>query len=160
MDANLKNIRIKLASGEKLSSVDLRSLQPLHDAIYDQAGCVVGSTSVKGNEMEVDDLAGEFKLDYLDRSFLGGKGDTSGKYPRLVRYIGKQISKQFNTRFSCALTGSLLTNKVYFFRYCHSSLDSIQMLDQEWSKTNSIQNITRPMTVKDGRNTSAIIPIV
>ena len=160
MDANLKNIRIKLASGEKLSAVDLRSLQPLHNAIYDKAGCVVGSTSVKGNEMEVDDLAGEFKLDYLDRSFLDGKGDTSEKLPRLVRYIGKQISKQFNARCSCALIGSLLTNKVYIFRLRCSSLDSIQMFDQEWSKTNSIQNITRPMTVKDGRNTLAIIPIV
>ena len=89
MDTKLKNIRQKLASGEKLSAGDLRSLQPLHDAVYDEEGSVIGSTSRKENEMEVDPLFGEFKLDYLHRSFLDGKGDSSDKLPRLVRYVGK-----------------------------------------------------------------------
>ena len=97
MDTKLKNIRQKLASGEKLSDDDLRSLQPLHDAIYDEEGCVIGSTCRKENEMEVDPLSGEFRLDYLDRSFLDGKGDTSEKLPRLVRYVGKPYAN-YKTR--------------------------------------------------------------
>ena len=66
----------------------------------------------------VDHLAREFKLDYLDRSFLDGKGDTSEKLPRLVRYIGKQISKRLNAKFSFVFTRSLLTNKSYRCRFC------------------------------------------
>jgi len=42
MDANLKKIRNKLVKGEKLSTKDLHSLEPLHDAIYDNDGRVVG----------------------------------------------------------------------------------------------------------------------
>jgi len=91
MDTNLRNISNKLVSGEKLSTTDLRSLEPLHDAIYDNDGRIVG---ISGSTTEEDDpLAGEFNLDYVDRSFLDGRhhrqlGQPSERLPRLVRYVG------------------------------------------------------------------------
>ena len=93
MDINLAKIRRKLVSGEKLSADDLRSLEPLHDAIYDNDGRVVG---VNGGATETNDdlVAGDFNLKYLDRSFLDGRdhrqrGQSSERLPRLVRYVGK-----------------------------------------------------------------------
>ena len=77
-----------------MSTTDLRSLQPLHDAIYDEEGRVVGSTEDKHEPMvEEEEEEFDFGLDYVDRSFLNGKnyqGDTKHKHlPRLVRYVGK-----------------------------------------------------------------------
>jgi hypothetical protein len=97
MDTNLRNIRNKLVSGEKLSTTDLRSLEPLHDAIYDNDGRVVGISGSTAEE-EDDPLAGEFNLDYVDRSFLDGRhhrqrGQPSKRLPRLVRYVGKLFSE-------------------------------------------------------------------
>ena len=97
MDTNLRNISNKLVSGEKLSTTDLRSLEPLHDAIYDNDGRIVG---ISGSTTEEDDpLAGEFNLDYVDRSFLDGRhhrqlGQPSERLPRLVRYVGKRTSSE------------------------------------------------------------------
>lgn len=93
MDINIENVRKKLLRGEKLSTNDLRSLEPLHDAIYDNDGRVVG---VNGGATGTNNnlLAGDFNLDYLDRSFLDGRhngqrGQSSERLPRLVRYVGK-----------------------------------------------------------------------
>ncbi len=82
MESNLASIRRKLASGEKLSNTDLRSLEPLHDATYDENGRVVGSS---------DD--GDVVLNYVDRSFLDGRNESKRqggeRLPRIVRYVGK-----------------------------------------------------------------------
>jgi len=92
MDANLINIRKKLASGEKLSINDLRSLEPLHDAIYNNDGRVIGvsdSTATEENGL----LSGEFNIDYVDRAHIDGRhhqqhGQSSERLPSLVRYVG------------------------------------------------------------------------
>ena len=95
MDGNLRKIREKLARGEKLSIEDLHSLDPLHDAIFDNDGRVVGihRSSMEKNH---DQLIGELNLDYLDRALLDGSYrrkqrniHSSERLPRLVRYVGK-----------------------------------------------------------------------
>ena len=162
MDTNLRNIRKKLAGGEKLTASDLRSLQALHDAIYDEEGRVVGNTAGKENEMNDDPLTGEFRLDYVDRSFLEGKnhqGDASEKnLPRLVRYVGKPSTEGK----SCAhfRLKSWLVNADIFSSdrslccfLLASLLQSILIFKQAWFKINSIQNITKPTTAGDGRST-------
>ena len=165
MDTNLRNISNKLVSGEKLSTADLCSLEPLHDAIYDNDGRVVGISGSTVGE-EVFPLAGEFNLDYVDRSFLDGRhhrqlGQPSERLPRLVRYVGKptysesKSNAQFvlcilsTLRFSCFLAFS--SNAI-----CSYILESIEIKSQKkaWSKTYSIQNIMNRTTAGDGRTIS------
>lgn len=94
MDANLRKIRTK----------DLHSLEPLHDAIYDNDGRVVG---IHGSiaEEELDPLIGNFNLNFVGRSLLDGghhrqQGTVkySKRLPRLVRYVGKSVK---GIRISC-----------------------------------------------------------
>jgi len=100
MDANpgttsssITTIRNKLGRGEELSVNDLRSLDPLHDAIYDHEGCcIVGGDSFHDDNGDADDEPEMGRLvDYLDRSLLDGRnqrGQQQGRLPRLVRYVG------------------------------------------------------------------------
>ena len=119
--ANIRTIRIKLRRGEELSTNDLRSLEPLHDAVYDDDGCVrvvpapgvgVGVSDGVSDGDDHDEQEQvlttmerelEFNLvDYLDRSLLQGRQEceqegSPERLPRLVRYVGK-----FNDLFPIA----------------------------------------------------------
>ena len=96
---NLSAIRTKLANGEKLSSKDLLSLEPLHDALYDRDGRVVdwASDNDGTTERDLNQPIEDIFLEYLDRSILDGrrghaqrdKPSESQRLPQLVRYVGK-----------------------------------------------------------------------
>ena len=95
MDWNdFNTIRNKLGRGEELSTSDLISLDPLHDAIYDHEGCIVGNHKpCSSTKCRMEENA-PFHLEYLDRSLLDGQCQKSQQHgqqglPRVVRYVGK-----------------------------------------------------------------------
>ena len=115
---NLATIRRKLASGEKLSTADLQSLEPLHDANYDKDGRVVG-----GNE--------EFVLNYVDRSFLDGKEQGGEEIlPRLVRYVGKAFTHNPNPTlltFDFSLRSKFLLTSILLLLVVYTSIKPIRI---------------------------------
>ena len=115
---NLATIRRKLASGEKLSTTDLQSLEPLHDANYDKDGRVVG-----GNE--------EFVLNYVDRSFLDGKEQGGEeRLPRLVRYVGKAFTHNPNPTlltFDFSLRSKFLLTSILLLLVVYTSIKPIRI---------------------------------